>query len=83
LAKYVGEYYSENPWNGTIRVVQRQRQLWMGGTDPLVPIGNHLFRIGTEATSPGVAEFSELIGEKPNLLWIDGVQFRRIEEVTS
>ena len=83
LAKYVGEYYSENPWNGTIRVVQRQRQLWMGGTDPLVPIGNHLFRIGTEATSPSVAEFSELIGEKPNLLWIDGVQFRRIEEVTS
>jgi hypothetical protein len=55
----------------------------MGGTDPLVPIGNHLFRIGTEATSPSVAEFAELIGEKPNLLWIDGVQFRRIEEVTS
>ena len=83
LAKYVGEYYSENPWNGTIRVVQRQRQLWMGGTDPLVPIGNHLFRIGTEASSPSVAEFAELIGEKPNLLWIDGVQFRRVEEVTS
>jgi D-alanyl-D-alanine carboxypeptidase len=83
LAKYVGEYYSENPWYGTIRVVQRQRQLWMGGTDPLMPIGNHLFRIGTEPTGPGVVEFSELIGEKPNLLWIDGVQFRRIEETTS
>jgi CubicO group peptidase (beta-lactamase class C family) len=83
LAKYVGEFYSENPWYGTVRVVQRQRRLWMGGTDPLMPIGNHLFRIGTEATSPGVAEFSELIGEKPNLLWIDGVQFRRIEEVAS
>jgi hypothetical protein len=80
LAKYVGEYYSENPWSGTIRVVQRQRQLWMGGTDPLIPIGDHLFRIGAEATSPGVAEFSALIGEKPNFLWIDGVQFRRIEE---
>jgi CubicO group peptidase (beta-lactamase class C family) len=83
LAKYVGEYYSENPWYGTIRVVQRQRQLWMGGTDPLLPIGNHIFKIGAEATSPGVAEFSELIGEKPNLLWIDGIQFRRIEEATA
>jgi D-alanyl-D-alanine carboxypeptidase len=83
LAKYVGEYYSENPWYGTIRVVQRQRQLWMGGTDQLLPIGNHLFKIGTEATSPGVAEFSELIGEKPNLLWIDGIQFRRIEEAAA
>ena len=79
LENYVGEYYSENPWYGTIRVVQRQRQLWMGGTDQLLPIGNHLFRIGTEATSPGVAEFSELIGEKPNLLWLDGIQFRRID----
>ena len=83
LAKYVGEFYSENPWYGTIRVVQRQRQLWMGGTDPLIPIGNHLFRIGTEPSSPGIAEFSELIGEKPSLLWIDGVQFRRIEETAS
>jgi CubicO group peptidase (beta-lactamase class C family) len=83
LAKYAGEYYSENPWYGTIRVVQRQRQLWMGGTDPLMPIGNHLFRIGTEATSPGVAEFSEPIAEKPSLLWIDGIQFRRVDEVNS
>lgn len=82
LAKYVGEYYSENPWDGTVRVVQRQQQLWMGGTDPLVPIGNHLFRIGSEP-GPGVVEFSDLIGEKANFLWLDGVQFRRIEEISA
>lgn len=80
LAPYTGEYYSENPWFGTVRVVQRQRRLWMGGTDPLVPIGDHLFRIGEEASSPGVAEFSALIGGKPNMLWIEGTEFRRIEE---
>jgi len=80
LARYTGEYYSENPWFGTVRVVQRQRRLWMGGTDPLIPIGDHLFRIGEEAGSPGVAEFSALIGDKPNLLWIDGTEFRRVEE---
>jgi CubicO group peptidase (beta-lactamase class C family) len=83
LAKYVGEYYSENPWFGTVRVVQRQGQLWMGGTDPLVPIGNRLFRIGTEATSPGVVEFSQLIDEKPRLLWLEGNPYGRIEEVNS
>jgi CubicO group peptidase (beta-lactamase class C family) len=82
LANYAGEYYSENPWYGTVRVVQRQRTLWMGGTDPLMPIGNHLFRIGKEA-GPGIVEFSELIGEKPSLLWIDGVQFLRVEGVAS
>ena len=49
LAKYTGKYYSENPWNGVVRVVQRQGQLWMGGTDALVPIGDHLFRVGGES----------------------------------
>ncbi len=83
LDKYVGEYYSENPWFGTVRVVQRQRQLWMGGTDPLIAIGNHLFRIGVAPTSPGVVEYSEFVAGKPNLLWIDGVEFRRIEEVNT
>jgi D-alanyl-D-alanine carboxypeptidase len=82
LANYAGQYYSENPWFGTVRVVQRQGQLWMGGTDPLIPIGNHLFRIGKEA-GPGVVEFSELIGGRPSLLWLDGVQFLRVEEVVS
>lgn len=81
LAKYAGEYYSENPWYGTIRVVQRQRQLWMG-TDPLIPIGDHLFRVGAEPSSPMVAEFAALIHDKPNLLWVDGVQFRRVAEAT-
>ena len=80
LSKYVGQFYSENPWNGTIRVVQRQHQLWAGGTDPLVPIGNHLFRVGAEASSPGVAEYSEMIDGKFQLLWIDGVEFQRVAE---
>jgi CubicO group peptidase (beta-lactamase class C family) len=83
LAPYTGEYYSENPWFGTVRVVQRQRRLWMGGTDPLIPIGDHLFRIGEEANSPGVAEFSAFIADRPNLLWIEGTEFRRIEEVNT
>ncbi|HEV7358748.1 MAG TPA: serine hydrolase domain-containing protein [Steroidobacteraceae bacterium] len=83
LAPYTGEYYSENPWFGTVRVVQRQRRLWTGGTDPLIPIGDHLFRIGEEANSPGVAEFSAFIADRPNLLWIEGTEFRRIEEVNT
>jgi CubicO group peptidase (beta-lactamase class C family) len=80
LVKYEGQFYSENPWNGTFRVVQRQHQLWGGGTDALIPIGNHIFRIGAESTSPGVAEYSEFVDGEPQLLWIDGVQFRRVAE---
>jgi hypothetical protein len=83
LARYVGKYYSENPWYGVIRVVQRRRQLWVGGTDPLIAIGNHLFRVGEQPSSPSVAEFSEWVDDVPNLLWFDGVQFRRIGDVNS
>jgi hypothetical protein len=83
LSKYVGQFYSENPWNGTIRIVQRQHQLWAGGTDPLVPIGNHLFRVGEEPSSPGVAEYAEFIDGKPQLLWVDGVMFQRVEEASA
>ena len=83
LARYVGKYYSENPWYGVIRVVQRQRRLWMGGTEPLTAIGNYLFRVGEQPSSPSVAEFSEWVDDVPNFLWLDGVQFRRIGDVNS
>jgi hypothetical protein len=68
----------ENPWNGVIRVVQRQHRLWLGGTEPLTAIGNNLFRVGEKLSSPAVVEFSEWVGEVPRFLWFDGVQFRRV-----
>ncbi len=80
LAKYTGKYYSENPWNGVVRVVQRQGQLWMGGTDPLISVGDHLFRIGASPSLPETAEFSEWGDDKANLLWYSGVEYRRIGE---
>jgi D-alanyl-D-alanine carboxypeptidase len=83
LARYTGKYYSENPWNGVIRVAQRQGQLWMGGTDPLVPIGDHLFRVGTSPSLPETAEFSEWVEDKANVLWFSGVGFRRIGDADS
>jgi D-alanyl-D-alanine carboxypeptidase len=79
LERYAGTYYSEDPWHGTVRVVQRQRQLWIDGTDPLVPIGDQLFRVGAQS-SPEVAEFAELIDKIPYLLWFGGGKFQRIEE---
>jgi D-alanyl-D-alanine carboxypeptidase len=78
LARYEGYYFCENPWTTPQRVVQRQRQLWLGGTDPLVPMGDHLFRVGTKPTSPETAEFAELVNGVPQVLWFDGVELRRI-----
>jgi len=53
-------------------------EMLKGGVIMDVMTADHA-RIGEEAGSPGVAEFSALIGGKPNLLWIEGTEFRRVE----
>jgi D-alanyl-D-alanine carboxypeptidase len=78
LARYVGAYYSEDPWVGWARVVQRQGRLWIGGTDPLSSIGNRLFRVG-RPTSPEVAEFLEFVDGRPRRLRFGGGELERIE----
>jgi CubicO group peptidase (beta-lactamase class C family) len=79
LARYVGAYYSADPWAGWVRVVQRQGRLWIGGTDALNPIGDRLFRVGAKPTSPEVAEFVEFVNGSPRRLRVDGGEFERIE----
>jgi hypothetical protein len=79
LARYVGAYYSADPWHGWVRVVQRQGRLWIGGTDVLTAIGDRLFRVGDRQTSPETAEFSDAVEGTAQLLWFDGGEFRRIE----
>jgi hypothetical protein len=78
LARYVGAYYSADPWVGWVRVVQRQGRLWIGGTDLLTPIGDRLFRVG-RPTSPEVAEFLDFVDGSPRRLRFDGGELERIE----
>jgi hypothetical protein len=78
LARYAGAYYSEDPWVGWARVVQRQGRLWIGGTDPLTPIGDRLFRVGGPK-SPEVAEFVDFIDGRPRRLRFGGGELERIE----
>ena len=79
LARYAGAYYSADPWAGWVRVVQRQGRLWIGGTDPLSPIGDRLFRVGEKPTSPEVAEFVAFVDGSPRRLRFGGGEFERIE----
>jgi CubicO group peptidase (beta-lactamase class C family) len=79
LVPYEGAYYSENPWHGAVVVVQRQRRLWMGGTDPLIQVGDHLFRAGSRPSSPERAEFSAFVDGVPRVLRFDGGEFQRVE----
>jgi hypothetical protein len=53
--------------------------LWIGGTDPLVPIGDRLFRVGDKASGPESVEFTNLVDGVPHTLWFDGAEFTRVE----
>jgi hypothetical protein len=79
LEPYEGMYYSENPWTSMTWVVQRQHRLWLGGTEPLFPVGDHLFRAGERLSSPELAEFSDFVNGIPCVLRFDGSVLRRIE----
>jgi CubicO group peptidase (beta-lactamase class C family) len=78
LGQYVGTYYTESPWYDTTRIVQRQGRLFMGGDIALVAIGNHLFRIGEDPSSPELVEFADMVEGRANTLRFWAVDMRRI-----
>ncbi|HVO46720.1 MAG TPA: serine hydrolase domain-containing protein [Steroidobacteraceae bacterium] len=78
LVPYEGYYYSENPWVGSVRIVQRRGQLWMNGTTPLAQIGNHVFRPADEPMSPVTLEFFALLDGATQGLYLDGNPLRRL-----
>jgi CubicO group peptidase (beta-lactamase class C family) len=78
LEPFVGKYYSENPWIGTVRIVQRRGQLWMDGVTPLARLGGDLFRLAEEPSSPETAEFRQVIDAKSQILSLGGNLLHRI-----
>lgn len=80
LNAYVGQYYSESPWYGSVRVVQRRGQLWLDGSMPLTPCGDRIFRVGSDLSSPETVEFLYLVDGRAQGLIFGGGQFKRIPE---
>jgi CubicO group peptidase (beta-lactamase class C family) len=80
LAAYPGLYHSQDPWVGSARVVIRRGRLWLNGTTPLEPIGDHLFRFADEPQSPETAEFRAIVAGIAQVLVVDGGVLRRMPE---
>lgn len=78
LAPYPGVYYSESPWIGTMRIVIRREQLWIDGTTPLSRLGDHLFRLVDEPSSPETAEFGQVIDGQAQIVFLGGNLLRRV-----
>jgi hypothetical protein len=61
---FVGHYRSDSPWFRSTRIVLRKGKLWADGTSPLEPLGQALFRNGSDSISPDVAEFLQVANGK-------------------
>lgn len=76
---FVGHYRSDSPWLRSTRIVLRKGRLWANGTDPLEPLGQALFRLGSDSFNPDVAEFLQVANGKALLLKINGSDRWRVE----
>jgi CubicO group peptidase (beta-lactamase class C family) len=79
LARLAGRYVDDNPWYGTMVVVERGGRLWLGTETPLNPIGPNLWRVGEEGWSPERASFADVIDGRPQSLILSGEKFLRHE----
>ncbi len=62
---YPGHYRAHNPWFSNFRIVLRKGQLWLiapqGEEQPLVELGDGVFRVGMDERSPERIRFDTLI----------------------
>jgi hypothetical protein len=59
--------------------VLRKGKLWADGTSPLEPLGQNLFRLGSDSFSPDVVEFLQVANGKALLLKVNGSDHWRVE----
>jgi D-alanyl-D-alanine carboxypeptidase len=77
LAPLTGRYVNDNPWFGTMTVVERAGRLWVGTETPMTKIGDNLWRVGPETWSPERGSFANFIDGRPQAFVFSGVQFLR------
>lgn len=78
---YVGHYRSHNPWLSNFRVILRRGSLLLvypsGEEQPLVPLGEHLFRMGKDARSPERLQFRSFLNGRPFEAVLSGMSYYR------
>jgi D-alanyl-D-alanine carboxypeptidase len=81
-ATYAGHYRAYNPWLSNFRVLLRSDHLVFvypgGAEEPLVPLGEGLFRLGREDWSPERLRFDALAGDKPLRATLSGGEYYRV-----
>jgi CubicO group peptidase (beta-lactamase class C family) len=90
-ARFIGKYYSDVPWYGLIRIIERNGALWLVVTersgsvwlnapDKLHPDGDNRFYYGGKDEGTAVPmQFSSFINGRAYLLHMDGDAYRRVD----
>ena len=77
---FAGRYRNDSPWWGTAQVFLRKGKLWLGD-DPLVDLGDGIFRAGEEESSPERVSFDGVSNGQAIKMNFSGVDFYRRPEV--
>jgi D-alanyl-D-alanine carboxypeptidase len=74
---FVGHYYNDSPWYGDTRVVLRKGQLFLDGTQALLPRDDGKFGLG-DPEGPDWVRFESIVDGRAMVLNYSGILFRRM-----
>jgi CubicO group peptidase (beta-lactamase class C family) len=73
---FAGHYHNDSPWYGDARVVLRKGQLFLDGTQPLVPRSDGKFGLG-DPEAPDWISFESIVDGRAMRMSFSGIVFRR------
>lgn len=73
---YAGHFHSDSPWHGSVRIVIRKGQLWIGGDQPLVEVSSGVFRFDGD-TGVDRITFDSMVAGQAIHMNVVGIDFYR------
>lgn len=77
LVKLAGHYGNDDPWFGSLRLVERGGVLWLGTETPVRKIADNLWRVGEQSWSPERGSFGDFVDGRPQTFVYSGEEFTR------
>ena len=83
LRPFPGHYRSSNPWNPSIRILERGGALWLvvpvgaDGELELQPLDDGTFQVGTEPWRPDRVSFDMVVDGRAARMHYDGAPYHR------
>ncbi len=78
FAVCAGRYQSESPWGGESLAYVLKDRLMLDG-QPLTPLGDRLFRVGSEDWMPETVEFLQIFAGKARVMRVAGMDYWRVD----